>query len=507
MLTPMSATDEVTRRGFLSGLGAVAALGAVGAGQLGTASAAQAATPDPVLHLVRRATYGPTPELLATVRRMGREQWLDKQLHPGQIDDSASGLVKRWPRLNWSSATVHGALKIGSWDVMFDLVQAHIARAAWSERQLFEVMVDFWSNHLNVTCPSSDVWSTRHLFDSQVIRKHALGRFSDMLAASARHPAMLLYLDNANSTSKAPNENYARELLELHTVGLIYSEADVKAAARLLTGLSVDRATSSYAYNPVLHATGPVKILGWSHANGSANGEDAALAYVRYLAHHPATARRIARKLAVHFVSDDPSASLVTRLAKIYLAKDTDIRPVLRALFLSPEFARSAGQKVRRPFEDLVATVRALGLRPPKGGTEGMLQLYWVSSELGQPPLGWTPPNGYPDVAAAWTSAGGTLAKWNSHLGLAAGWWPNDLRHPELSARLRPRNPKTHGQLVDAAAAGLGLPRPTPAVRTAICRFLEKQPSDKLHKTDEAMTWRLPYVFGLLLDSPAFATR
>ena len=103
-------------------------------------------------------------------------------------------------------------------------------------------MVDFWSNHLNVTCPSSDVWSTRHLYDSQVIRKHALGKFSDMLVASARHPAMLLYLDNANSSRKAPNENYARELLELHTVGLVYSEADVKAAARLLTGLSVDTA-------------------------------------------------------------------------------------------------------------------------------------------------------------------------------------------------------------------------------------------------------------------------
>jgi uncharacterized protein (DUF1800 family) len=196
----MSTTTEVSRRGFLSGLGALAAAGAVGAGQLLAAPGAEAATGDPVLHLVRRATYGPTPALLAKARRMGKAKWLDQQLHPGQIKDSASGMVRRWPRLNWSSATVHGALRIGSWDVMFDLVQAHIARAAWSDRQLFEVMVDFWSNHLNVTCPSSDVWSTRHLYDSQVVRKHALGKFSDMLAASARHPAMLLYLDNAYSS-------------------------------------------------------------------------------------------------------------------------------------------------------------------------------------------------------------------------------------------------------------------------------------------------------------------
>jgi uncharacterized protein (DUF1800 family) len=503
----MSTTTEVSRRGFLSGIGALAATGVVGAGQLLAAPAAEAATRDPVLHLVRRATYGPTPALLAKARRMGRAKWLDQQLHPGQIQDSASGMVRRWPRLNWSSATVHGALRIGSWDVMFDLVQAHIARAAWSDRQLFEVMVDFWSNHLNVTCPSSDVWSTRHLYDSQVIRKHALGKFSDMLAASARHPAMLLYLDNANSSRKAPNENYARELLELHTVGLVYSEADVKAAARLLTGLSVDRATSSYKYNPELHATGAVKILGWSHDNGSADGEAAALAYVRHLAKHPATARRIARKLAVRFVSDDPPASLVTKLAKVYLSHDTDIRPVLKALFMSPEFARSSGKKVRTPFEDMIATVRALGLRPPKGGTDGMEQLYWVSGDLGQPPLGWHPPNGYPDVAAAWTSAGSTLAKWNNHLGLAAGWWPNDLRHPKLETMLRPRRPETHGRLVDAAAAGLGLPRPTPAVRDAICRFLEKRPSAPLESDDAALTWRLPYVFALLLDSPAFVTR
>ena len=113
MLAPMSTTTEVSRRGFLSGLGALAATGAVGAGQLLAAPAAEAATGDPVLHLLRRATYGPTPALLAKARRMGRAKWLDQQLHPGQIKDSASGMVRRWPRLNWSSATVHGALKIG----------------------------------------------------------------------------------------------------------------------------------------------------------------------------------------------------------------------------------------------------------------------------------------------------------------------------------------------------------------------------------------------------------
>jgi uncharacterized protein (DUF1800 family) len=500
----------MSRRGFLAaGAGLVGAAAAVAA-EVSLAPEAEAATADPVLHLVRRTTYGATPELLQRVRRQGADAWLEKQLRPGRVDDRAmSTLLRRWPTLRMSPATLVGRIGRFQWDAMFDLCDGHIARAAWSERQLLEVMVDFWSNHFNVTCPSSDVWATRHLYDSQVIRKHALGRFSDMLVGSARHPAMLTYLDNANSDRDAPNENYARELLELHTVGVDagYTEAMVKSAARLLTGLSVDDRSMLYLYDTSKHATGAVRVLDFRHANKSAYGEKAALAYVRYLAGHPATAKRIARKLAVRFVSDDPPAALVKELAAVYRRHDTEIVPVLRALFRSRAFRASSGDKVRRPFEDMVATVRALGIRPPASGTDGMRQLYWLSGSLGQPPLGWHPPDGYPDVADSWRSAGGTLARWNSHLGLAAGWWPDDLRHPSLESRLQPRRPTTYGALVDAAAKGLGLPRPNDPVRRAISRFLDHAPGDRLRADDEALGWRLPWVFGLLLDSPEAALR
>ena len=505
--------SDISRRGLL-GLGAgLLGAGALGAAGIATAAPAEAVGSDQALHLLRRATYGPTPELLATLRKggaAGRAAWLERQLTPSKVPDGAMDtLLRRWPRLKSSPTQVRSQIGAFEWEVMFDLGQAHIARAAWSNRQLLEQMVDFWSNHLNVTCPSSEVWSTRHLFDSQVIRAHAFGSFSDMLVASAKHPAMLTYLDNANSDKDLPNENYARELLELHTVGVGagYTEAMVKSAARLLTGLSVDDDTMGYLYDTSKHATGRVKVLGFSHPNTSTYGEKVAIDYLRYLAKHPATARRIARKLAVRFVSDDPPASLVNRLTKIYLKTNTEIRPVLRELFTSTEFAASAGAKVKRPFEDMISTVRALGIRPPAGGVEGMQQLYWLSGDLGQSPMGWHPPDGYPDVAMAWQSAGGTLGRWNAHLGLAAGWWPNDLRRPELVDRLIPAKPKTHGALVDAAAAGMALPKPTDAVRAAICGFLGKTPGAPLDAEDEAMTWRLPFVFALLLDSPAAAVR
>jgi uncharacterized protein (DUF1800 family) len=507
---PESLAAGLSRRGFLTAGAGLLGAAAAGVGSVAAAPVAEAATSDQVLHVVRRTTYGASPELLAQVRKQGVDAWLEHQLRPSRVPDRAmNALLRRWPTLRMGPNQLVSSIGRFQWDAMFDLCDAHIARAAWSNRQLLETMVDFWSNHLNVTCPSSDVWATRHLYDSQVIRRHALGKFSDLLVASARHPAMLTYLDNANSDKDAPNENYARELLELHTVGVEagYSEAMVKSAARLLTGLSVDNRTMLYLYDTSKHATGRVRVLDFSHANSSPYGEKVAISYLRYLAAHPATARRIARKLAVRFVSDDPPAALVTELAKVYRRSGTDITEVLRALFRSRAFRASSGDKVRRPFEDMVATVRALGIQPPAKGTEGVRQLYWLSGPLGQPPLGWHPPDGYPDRADLWRSAGSTLARWNSHLGLAAGWWPDDLRHPSLASRLNPRHPRTYGALVDAVAAGLAMPRPTDSVRRAVCGFLGHAPGARLAADDEALGWRLPWVFALVLDSPAGAVR
>ncbi|MET7424902.1 DUF1800 domain-containing protein [Dactylosporangium sp. NPDC005555] len=469
---------------------------------------------DPVLHLLRRATYGPTPDGEAELRSLGAAAWLDRQLAPAGIDDAAcTKLLARFPLIGLDISALRarvkaGTMKNGGWDAMQELGSAAVARAAWSKRQLLEVMVDVWSNHLNVTCPSSDVWDSRGSYDA-LIRTHALGRFADLLKASATSPAMLSYLDNRSSTKAKPNENYARELMELHTVGLIYTEVDVKDAARLLTGLTVDKATGLYKFDATQHATGAVTILGWRHDNATAGGgETAALQFVEMLAQHPATAERVARKLCVRFVSDDPPAALVQRLRQVYVQQKSAIAPVLRALFTSAEFAASVGAKVRTPFEDLIGTVRVLGLQPEATGTEGVRALYNYLVAAGHAPMRWAPPNGYPDVAAAWTAPSGLLIRWNAHLNLAAGWYPKQLVRPaSMLASLVPALPPTHGAFVDALATRLVGTTLQPAHRDALLSFLGKTPTSPLKAKDPAVTGRLPHLIALILDSPYFLAR
>jgi uncharacterized protein (DUF1800 family) len=503
----------LTRRRFgaLAGVTTLAGAASVSVGAAPAAAAARHRHVSAVHHLLRRTTYGVTPDQLKAVEKHGAAAWLDAQLHPGRVDDTAMDhLLKRWPKLHWSSWQCRNQMSFGDWDVMFDLVDAHIARAIWSNRQLLEIMVDFWSNHLNVTCPSSDVWDSRHLFDRDVIRRHALGSFSDMLCATGRAPAMLNYLGNAESSGKAPNENWGRELLELHTVGLGagYSQADVHNSALILTGLSIEPDGGQFEYKPWMHHVGRVKVLGFAAGNHSAaHGEAVAMDYLRYLAHHPSTAHHLATKLAVRFVSDHPPASLVNRLAATYRQHHTQIVPVLRQLFASEEFADSQGAKVRTPYEDFVATARLLRIRPPHHGTEGIRDLQWMTSNVGQPPLGWHAPNGYADTAAAWASTSATLGKWNLHMSLAGQWWPKNLNYPKVDALVPKPTPTTYGHLVDGLAAALSVPRLHPVHRSALTEFVGHKPADRLAATDEALGWRLPYLVALVLDSANQAER
>lgn len=467
---------------------------------------------DPSLHVLRRLTYGPTPQSLADIRRRGIDAWIERQLAPAGIPDPVGdAIAARFPRLAWSIETTRDELGDGGWDVMSDLVVSTTARAIWSERQLFEVMVDFWSNHLNVTCPSSEVWDTRHRYDADVIRRNAFGRYADMLAASAKHPAMLRYLSNADSSKDAPNENYGRELLELHTVGLAagYTQADVVDSSRIMTGFTVS--SGELLYRQSWHYTGRVTVLGFSHPNTDRDGRAVAAAYWEYLAHHPATARHLASKLYRRFVGDVPNEAVVTALAKVYLDNDTQIVPVLRALFRYARFRSRPEVKVRRPFEAMVAGVRVLGLQPSTGDAEtyrdGLQALYWQSSDLGHGPLGWDPPNGYPDVAPAWQSASGMLARWNTHLAHAAGWWPSKSRghlvFPDLKARFLPDPlPSTYGALVDEVARRVVFTPLSPGHRSAVLTFIGKSATAVPKATDGALTWRLPYLIAVLLDSP-----
>ena len=483
------------------------------------------------LHVVHRLSYGPSPSLVAEVTAIGPGIWIDQQLNPAAVDDHVcDGYLTRYPRLKWTIPQVRAAYAAGGgWEMMEMLGSAHLLRAAWSKRQLFEVMVDFWSNHLNVSLNNGDVWDSRHDYDRNVIRKYTFGKYSDLLWASVNHPAMMRYLNNADSTKDSPNENYGRELLELHTVGVDggYNEVDMHTSALVLTGFGVhdvwrpanqvqDPKNGLFEFFPDDHWTGPVTVMGWSSPNQTGVGGYAvAQSYVSYLAHHPATALRLATKLVRRFVSDDPIPILANYLAKIYLANDTAILPVLKALFASRQFRSPSTMKVKRPMEDLVSSLRALSILPDPGtGTDGLLALWWESDTLGHQPMTWAQPDGFPDVATSWQSTNGTLERWNLHMALAGQWWPvsNDPKNPMLQAPLLKTYlpsplPATHGALIDALAQRVLFQPVSATGRDAICTFLGKTAASPLKAGDPAVSYKLAYVIALLLDSVHHAMR
>jgi uncharacterized protein (DUF1800 family) len=511
---------------------------------------------DSTLHLLRRATYGLTPELVKHAEKIGSRAWLEEQLRPASIKDkTANRMLGHFPRLTWSIKKTWDAenrtdeLQVDNygWEVMNDLLYSTIGRALWSQRQLFEVMVDFWSNHLNITCPNGDVWDNRHRYDRDVIRPNTFGKYRTMLLASAKHPAMLVYLNQRDSTKYAPNENYARELLELHSVGVDggYDENDIYAAARLLTGLRLwnpsnpnDYKNSAnppwtrqqFVFDASVHDASAGKVLGFSwSAHNQGQGYDRITGYVNYLAKHRKTAERIAYKLGQRFVSDDPPQSLVSRLADVYQANDTAIVPVLRVLFTSREFRYSSGLKVRRPYEDLIAGLRAIGVKPSKKPdyasdnvtyTDGLSAVYYQCRDLGNAPFDWGPPNGYPDTAKDWQSANGMLGRWNNHYSHAHGNWPsrnnNGFTWPGLSSNpaypasthlLPSPLPATYGPLVDALAQRLLHQRMRPAHRNAVLTFMGKAADSPLLATDQFVTWKLGRLVALIFDSPYHALR
>jgi len=462
------------------------------------------------LHLLRRATHGPTPDSRAEIARLGSRAWLEAQLNPASIDDSAvDAFIRRFPNYQRSAEdVVRGGYQAVEWNLMFDVGRITLARQIWSRRQLLEVVVDVWNNLLHVACPSSDVWSSRQDYDRTVIRRHAFGSFADMLVDSARNPAMLQFLDNTSSRAGAPNENYARECLELHTVGVEagYSEADVKTAARLLTGLRATDAGAS-VFDASRHDGSGGTIFGFSYpAHAPADGFRWIEAYLRWLAVHPATATRVSRRLAVRFVSDDPPASLVDRMAQVWRAGAGQIVPVLRTMFTSAEFAASAEAKTRTPQEDFVASLRTLGTGMEPSGTAGIVKLFWHALDSGHAPMAWPAPNGYPDVAAAWASPSGTLLRWNRHMDFAGGWYPQELRFQPATSLLDAL-PGTWGGLVDALALRLAGSPLGADERNALLSYTGRGAGTPLGAGDRWVQNNLQYLVALVLDSPTFCKR
>ncbi len=465
---------------------------------------------DPVNHLLSRFTFGPTPATRNELAHLGPDAWFARQVAMGRSHSGYSAnrsIAALGPLLGHTPAQVRAIMKSHgneyAWDAMDQLGLVTLGLQAFSGAQLYESVVDFFANHLNVANHTGDVWHTRHTMDRDVIRPHAFGSYTDMLLASARNPAMLVYLNLAESQKSAINENYGRELLELHTVGRIYSEADVANSARILTGRTL---TSDYDYvfRPDLHWTGPIAVLGFRHANATAaGGQAAADAYLRYLASHPSTATNLARKLCLRYVSDTPSASLVSQVATAYLKSRTQILPMLSAILRSDEFWASRGRKVRRPTENLLATIRVLDVHPTNLG-KALNTLNWMTEVIGNRPLDWVPPNGYPDVATAWRSSSTLLYSWEYHRGFAQGWWDGFGAYDASKLYGAPA-PRTSGEAIDRLTRRLTGMTFAPAHKAALQAFL-KEPASTPMK-DSTLRWYVAHLVPLILDAPHHALR
>jgi hypothetical protein len=502
--------------------GTVAAVGPLTAAQAFAAPSYKAASypKTPIAsaatrHLVNRFSYGMTPALEREVRRAGgAAKWFERQLATTRISDPfADRLATWWVSINASASTIWRRDQSGvepGWVAMANYARWCLLRRIYSNRQVLEVMTEFWENHLHVPVLGSAHMVYRSSY-GKAIRKYALGRFDEMLYASTTHPAMGIFLDNAVSTAKAPNENLGRELLELHTVGAgNYTEDDVKNSARILTGWRVDEwKTWDATYDPASHWTGRVKVLGFSDPNASTDGRTLTKAYLKYLAHHPLTAQQIARKLAIRFVSDAPSASLVNRLATIYLDNDTEIKPVLRALVRTPEFKAAINAKVRTPIEDVVATYRSLGVKVsrPRGDTSTANAILWQTSNLGMMPFAWPRPDGQPDSNLAWSSASRLLGSFDIHYTMSGGWWPKVGATYRKPATWVPEFPLRFDCLVDHLSRTLLGRRSTDALLKACCQATGTSPREKITRTHPLIRWKMPRLLTTVLDTPAHMTR
>ncbi len=467
-------------------------------------------------HYARRFTGGITPTLAGSMNRAGGGRaWFEAQLAPSRLSDAGGTTVDGWyPSLTRTPQQVFQRQVDdvqGAWEVMYDLSRWTVARRIYSTRQVKELMVDFWSNLLHVPLMHDDSIFWRRDYD-RTIRTYALDTFENLLLHSTTHPAMGLFLNNAISTKDAPNENLGRELLELHTVGLAYDEDDVKNSSRILTGYRVDVWWPSFRsfYDPKVHWTGKIEVLGFSHPNSSADGRAATTAYLKYLARHPATAKRLAERLCVRFVNDHPSPGLVDTVRKAYLGSGTAIKPTLRAMVEHPEFLASAGLKVRTPIEDYVASIRALGIRMgrPTSGDSFANAMYWQYRELGQAPYEWPAPNGFPQVNAAWTGAGRILNSLSTHRDLAAHWWPSKQASFRSVDDLLPATmPATLQEVVDHVSLLVLGQRPGADVSRGISTLLDKPLTRRVSRSEAHGYWFVIQIVSSLLDSPVHLHR
>lgn len=374
-------------------------------------------------HALNRLGYGPRPGDARRLSEEGMSAWLERQLQPVDDEPELASLARTYPYAHATALELKhpdspredeeaigdspraGPARIRRADILHQLQADQISRQVLSDHQLREVMVDFWFNHFNVDAQKGQVHFVAGDYVRNVIRRHALGNFEEMLLAVASHPAMLIYLDNSSSSAarRGPrgehggiNENFARELLELHTVGVDggYTQADVVEVARVLSGWGVD--DLAFAYRDARHDRGEKTVMGREFAAGA--GMDEGVALLRWLAQHPSTARFIARKLATRFVTDAPSDALVERIAAAWTESHGDIPFVLRAIVADPDFwdQTHRAAKVKTPLEWLVSAMRGIGATPSD------VEIFRAAQRLGQSPYAMPIPTGYPERGEEW---------------------------------------------------------------------------------------------------------
>jgi len=441
-----------------------------------------AANPPIELIALNRMAYGPRPGDVARVQQMGFAAYVDEQLNPNDADDALCNQKIADARLriqynagmgypavdemrslrtiteNWGLAQLWPLTKHPAYQERIRPVEevraATLIRAVYSKWQLREVLVEFWHNHFNVDAYSDTrISATWPLYDRDVIRRHCLGNFRNMVRDVAKSIAMGFYLDNAFSRDGPANENYARELFELHTLGqenylnhlynrwrdvpgalegnpIGYIDQDVYEAARAFTGWTIAHGqtisgslrlpdTGEFAYVDLWHDNAQKRVLAFEidpNRPPLADGEDV----IRLVSQHPGTARYICRKLCRRLLADDPPASLVNTLANVWLTnKDApdQIARTVRALLLSDEFASTFGRKVKRPFEVVVSFLRATNAEVTPNR-----DLFWQLQEMGYRMFNWGPPTGHPEESAAWLSTNGMLRRWNIINQLQSTW-------------------------------------------------------------------------------------
>lgn len=486
-----TSTPSATRwtRRALFGLGGLVAAPRAAAAQLRQPGPpAPGVFQDLQLKFLKRTTYGPTVEDIQSVYMYGIDNYLTQQLDPASIDDAACDT--RLALLTTLNLTPAQVLTTDSSTVTTQLQDAALIRAMYSRRQLLERTVEFWSDHFTTNINIVGSYKNREV--REVYRLHALGKFRDMLSGSFTSPAMLIYLNGAQNTRTAPNQNYAREVMELHTLGVNggYTQQDVAEVARCLTGwryassTSDPRAGTSY-YDNTRHDNNAKTVLGVTipAGGGQADGDRV----LDILVGHPSTHRFVSRKLLRWFLDYEPSTTLVAEVAEVFRQSNGDIKAVLRSI-LTADHVLNARPLFKRPYHLIIAAVRALGINVTSLSTIRGTHLAGVGQTL----YAWGPPNGYPQDYDYWGQL--PLPRWNYLFSLANG---SVSGAPFSAANLTTflAGATTAAQVADRFDRVLFANEMPRADKIALIEFL---------KPDIPTTTRVRDALGLALSSPGF---